>query len=144
MTTTEQHMVADFGTRDLVGTDRATTLREAARLLRSCDVGALGVRDRHGLIGVFAERDLVRAIADGRDPDQATVGTAMSVPPVTARPEDRILEVSLMMLERRIRHVPLLDAGGREWGMLSLRDLLRPMLIPAIEAPIASDGDGGG
>lgn len=142
MTTTEGRMVAEYGTPELIGTDRSTTLREAARVLRTADVGALGVRDRHGLIGLFAERDLVRAIADGRDPDQATVGTSMSVPPVTARPEDRVLEVSLLMLDRWIRHVPLVDADGREWGMLSLRDLLRPLLVQAIEAPIAAPGGG--
>jgi CBS domain-containing protein len=140
--TTERRMVADYGTHELIGTVPSATLREAARLLRSADIGALVVRDHHGLVGLFAERDLVRALADGRDPDQATVGTAMSVPAVTARPEDRVLEVALLMLDRWIRHVPLVDADGHEWGMLSLRDLLRPLVVQALEAPIGAPGGG--
>lgn len=141
MTTTERRLVSDYGTPDLIGTEPSTTLREAALLLHNADVGALVVRDRHGLVGVVTERDLVRGLANGRDPDQATVGSSMSVPPITARPEDRVLEVALLLLDRGIRHLPLVDADGREWGMLSLRDLLRPLIVQALEAPI--DGGGG-
>lgn len=137
-----RHPVSEHATAELVGTDRWTTLRDAARVMHDSDIGALAVNDGATLVGVFAERDLLRAAAAGEDLDAATVGSWMSVPPVTARPDDPVLDVALMMLDRWIRHVPLVDGFGRERGMVSLRDLLRPLLLQAMTPPERIDASG--
>ena len=108
------------------------TLRAASRLMHTTSIGALGVRGPHGLVAVLSERDVLDALAQGADPDVATVGQHMSSTMVVARPGDTLLDVALVMLEDGIRHVPVVDEYGRDSAMASLRDLLRPMVLESM------------
>ena len=55
------------------------TLRQAAEKMRSLDVGTLPVFEGDDLVGVISEHDItVRAVADGRDPNEAKVRDAMT------------------------------------------------------------------
>lgn len=124
--------ITSIGHGPVVAVGAACTLREAARLMRSEGIGALGVRGENGLVAIFSERDLLDALATGADPDQATVGEHMSMTMIAARPHDTLLDVALLMLDDGIRHVPVVDDFGRDQAMVSLRDLLRPMLLQAM------------
>jgi CBS domain-containing protein len=121
------------------------TLRAAAQQLYTDTIGALAVQGGEGIVGVLSERDVVDALARGADPDVATVGEHCSHPVVTARPGDPVLDVGLQMLDGGIRHVPLVNEFGRPEGMVSLRDLLRPLILQAMTPhervePGAADG----
>jgi len=48
----------------------------------------------------------------------------MTTPPITIRPEDRLATAWRIMRARRIRHLPVVDGGGRLVGLVSHRDLL--------------------
>jgi CBS domain-containing protein len=61
--------------------ERSATLRSAAIALRDGGVGTLAVMDGSSVGGVVSERDIVRALADGADPDQAEVMDVMSEQP---------------------------------------------------------------
>ena len=111
------------------------TLREAARVLHSETIGALVVQGEHGLIGVLTERDIVDGIARGVDLDIARVQEHLSAPIMSLRPEDTVLDVALQMLDAGTRHLPVVDDLGRPQGMVSLRDLLRPLVIQALTPP---------
>lgn len=119
----------------LVTIDPGATLRGAAHQLYADTIGALAVEGEEGIVGVFTERDLVDAIARGADPDRATVADHLSSPVVTARPGDPVLDVALQMLDGGIRHIPLVDDVGRAQGMVSLRDLIRPLVLQAMTPP---------
>ncbi len=111
------------------------TLRDAARWLRRDSIGALAVQGEHGLVGVFAERDLVDAAAHHVDLDTARVEDHLSRPVITARADDTVLDVALQMLDAGTRHLPMVDDLGRPQGMVSLRDLLRPLILQAMTPP---------
>ena len=77
------------------------------------------------IIGVFSERDLVRAIAKtGAAALKSAVADSMSRHVVTARPSDTIEETMSRMTDRRIRHLPVVD-GGRLTGVVSIGDLVK-------------------
>jgi CBS domain-containing protein len=139
-------------TRDLAATiahgplltiSPAATLREAAHTLYSSSVGALGVEDEHGLVGVLTERDVIDALALGADVDVAIVQQHLSTPVMSARPEDTVLDVALQMLDAGTRHLPVVDNLARPQGMVSLRDLLRPLLLQAMTPPEVEVGGAG-
>jgi CBS domain-containing protein len=98
------------------------TLLEAARRMRSLDVGALAVLDGDVLRGIITERDLVQAMSDEADPRSTLVTSYMSTGPVTATPDDDSAQVVRRMLEAGVRHLPVMEAG-RVVGMVSIRDL---------------------
>jgi CBS domain-containing protein len=131
---------ADHGHSPLISIEPSATLRDAARLLEAEAIGAAAVMDGTKLIGVLSERDIARALAHEADPDADLVDAWMTSSPVTARPDDPILEVALQMLDDGIRHLPLVDRYGKATGMISLRDIERPLLLQAMTPPPRAGG----
>lgn len=111
------------------------SLRSAAGAMVDRGVGAAVVGSTRQPVGLVAERDLVAAVARGMDLDRTHVRRIMTEFVVEAAPDDRVLEAVLTMLDRHIRHLAVRE-GGRIVGMVSIRDLLRPMIVQAL----AGDG----
>jgi CBS domain-containing protein len=129
--------VSTLGHGPLVTIAPDATLRMAAHQLYADTIGALAVQGREGLVGVLSERDVVNALARGADPDTATVAEHLSTPVITARLGDPVLDVALQMLDVAVRHLPLVDEFGHAQAMVSLRDLLRPLVLQAMTpAPV--------
>ena len=104
---------------------KAATVAEAVREMNEKGVGALLVMDGHKPAGIFTERDVLRRIVDAdRDPALIRVAEVMTRQLVTIGPESRIDEAMGIMTERRLRHLPVLDAG-EVVGMVSSGDLMR-------------------
>jgi CBS domain-containing protein len=75
------------------------------------------------LIGIFTERDVLRAAASGESLATSTIGQWMTKDPVTA-PADTTTEAAVeTMLANGFRHLPVVDAE-RVVGVVSLRDVL--------------------
>lgn len=113
----------------IVGPD--ATLRDVARTLLEGSVGAAIVGTLHDAVGVISERDVITRLAQGVDPDTTTAEDAMTSAIAAARPDDRLLDVAALMFGDGIRHVPVIDEAGRVSGMVSVRDLLGPLLVEA-------------
>jgi CBS domain-containing protein len=105
------------------------TLREVARSLYLDDVGAAVVSDGKTVLGIISERDVVRQLALDDDPDKTVTSKAMTRHIATARPEDSLLDVVFQMVDASVRHIPVVDADGDVVGMVSIRDVLRPLLL---------------
>ena len=124
---------------DVLTIEPTVTLSEAARVMRRRDVGAAVVYEGGELVGIFTERDLLRAIADSRHPDLHHVRTYMTPNPVTLRPDDLPSEAAQIMGERKFRHIPVLE-DGQLIGMVSIRDLVGSGLrIHSADAHVGSD-----
>lgn len=118
--------VESYASREfLVTVKPGTTLRDAARALYENGVGSLLVVGDDGtLVGIFTERDLVKAVAQGASLD-SSIDSYMTPKPVTVNPKDSIWKALDMMIEYGIRHIPVVDDKGRLVGVVSMRDLLR-------------------
>ncbi len=113
-----------------VGADE--TLRAVARTLSSEGVGIALVSKEGKLAGVISERDVVAALAGGADADECLAGEVMHEGFVSVRPEDSVYDAAAQMLDLGIRHLPLVDRYGSPTGVVSLRDLVRPLLVEAL------------
>ncbi len=121
----------DLVTRDTVFVDLDDSLRVAARLLWEHDVGLLVVGTAERAEGVLSERDVSGAVAVGLDLDATSVREAMADAVVTAAAADPAYDLALQMLDRGIRHLPVTD-DGLVVGVVSLRDLIRPLVVGAL------------
>jgi CBS domain-containing protein len=100
------------------------TLVEAAGLMRELDVGALPVLENGELAGMLTDRDLVvRAIADGRDPNETPVRDAMSPSAMFVLADQEVEEAVRVMQQRQVRRLPVLDRARRLVGIVSLGDI---------------------
>ncbi|HKH88395.1 MAG TPA: CBS domain-containing protein, partial [Acidimicrobiales bacterium] len=74
------------------------------------------------IAGIVSERDLVRALADGVDPDTGRVADVMSHDPRYLTLADHVVTAVEMMLDAGIRHLPVIEEGELV-GIVSIRDL---------------------
>ena len=134
--------VRDVATKVVVAVGPEQTVREAARLMAECNVGSAVVQDAEDLAGILTERDVLRAVARGDEPERTLVADIMTRDVVTVGPDWDVQEAAAEMARRRIRHLLVYD-GGQLLGVLSVRDVL-PALLPGetATAPGRSAGQG--
>jgi CBS domain-containing protein len=101
------------------------TLRQAAQQMARRRVGAAVVMDPEGEgPGIFTERDLLRSIAEGQDPDAELVGDHLTAELVLAEPDWSLEEAAVAMVRGGFRHLVVVE-GGETVGVLSVRDIVR-------------------
>jgi CBS domain-containing protein len=117
-----QH-VSDIMTSPPVTVEPQTSVTAVARIMRDQDLGAVLVSDGDDLRGLVTDRDLVvRALAEGGDPEQTTVAGACSEDLVTVTPEDELDRAIELMREHSVRRIPVVESG-HPVGILALADL---------------------
>ncbi|MFP3944960.1 MAG: CBS domain-containing protein [Alphaproteobacteria bacterium] len=105
------------------------TLCDAARKLTELGIGAVVVvNEDDALMGVFSERDIVRALAEhGPDSLQHAVRDFMSDKVVTCTETDTVSTLSELMTDRRVRHIPVMRKGELV-GIVSIGDVVKRRL----------------
>jgi len=99
------------------------TVYKALELMAEKNVGALPVVQADQLIGVFSERDYARkGILQGRASKDTAVAELMSSPVITVTPETTINECLSLMVDRRIRHLPVVE-DERLIGIVTIGDI---------------------
>jgi CBS domain-containing protein len=107
---------------DLVTVTPMTTVAEAAQVMSLRRVGAALVVDGDQLLGIFTERDIVRALAAEHDAATHDVAEWMTKDPFTRDADAPAHETLALMLAKGFRHVPVTEEG-RLVGIVSMRDL---------------------
>lgn len=101
------------------------TLREAARAMTARGVGAAVVVDPEAPgPGVITERDILRSVAAGEDPDRELVASHLTAQLTFASPEWSLEQAAIAMVRGGFRHLVVVNGGELE-GMLSMRDIVR-------------------
>jgi CBS domain-containing protein len=102
-----------------------TSVARAAGVMREQDVGDVLVAYDCDLFGVLTDRDIVvRALAEGRDPAETTVGSVCTPPPVATLAPDDTTDLAMGLMRRHaVRRLPVVERGGCPVGMVSLGDL---------------------
>lgn len=128
--------VADVMTSASVTESPHDSLRSAAETMWKQQTGSLLVMDGDRLIGIITERDVMKAVARGRDVDATPVSEIMTRDVLTVSPQASLHEAARQMAARWIRHLPVVD-GGAVTGVVSQRDLV------GIFAALVQDETGG-
>jgi CBS domain-containing protein len=119
--------VRDLMTVDVPLTTLNTPVSDAARVMRSSDKDSLIVFDLGRAIGIVTERDIIRKItAEGLDAMRVHVSEIVSSPLITIDPDKSARQAARLMLERKIRHLPVVKEG-RLIGMITLADFAKHM-----------------
>ena len=118
--------------------DKDSSVGAAIQLLKERKIRRLPVVHGHDLVGIVTDRDLKEA-----QPSKATsldiwelhflldklkVSEVMSTDLATIRPDDTIEKAAMIMLERKIGGLPVLDASGALVGMITQGDVFRALV----------------
>ncbi len=128
----------------------SATVAEAVQVMAEEGVGAVAVVEGGSLRGIFTERDVMfRVVLPGRRPTDTRMSEVMTTPAETTVDETAYEDALNFMLERHIRHLPVLGADGQLQGMLSIRNLLEHMVedlqreLHSLDQYLSNDGPGG-
>jgi len=116
--------VRDVPPGRLLSVEPQTSLAQVAKKMRGDDADSVAVMSEGRLLGIITERDLVRAIADGIDPQQTKADVVMSADPATVTDDEEVAVVAVKMMRLGIRHLPVVDSKGAPVGLISARDLV--------------------
>jgi len=123
---------------------------EAVETMAEHSVGAVAVVDNGQLLGIFTERDvMMRVVLRHRNPRDTHVGEVMTSPAETITGETTEEDALVHMVERHVRHLPIVNAQGLLTGMLSVRNLLEHRIdelareVHSLNQYLSNDGPGG-
>jgi CBS domain-containing protein len=121
--------VSDIMTPDPACCKPDDSLETAVKLMIDFDCGEIPVVEDVNTcmpIGVVTDRDIVcRTVGKGLNPLEMTVSDCMSTPLISVMPDHSLDQCSEIMEENQIRRVPVVDAGGKCVGIVSLADIAR-------------------
>jgi len=118
---------SDVMTKDVVTCTPENTIVEAARLMKTEDIGPILIVDNETsrtLVGIITDRDIVlKVVAEGQDPNTARVGDAMSKKLVTSRANDDVDVAMQAMAQFQLRRIPVVEDNMRLVGIISQADV---------------------
>jgi CBS domain-containing protein len=115
--------VEEIMTRDPRTVNASDTIVDAARVMNESDIGDVIVVDGDQIQCIVTDRDIVvRAIAEGRDPQSTSVSDVCTPSVETIEPGASVDDALRKMREADIRRLPVVQ-DGRPVGILSLGDL---------------------
>ena len=131
----------------------AASVFHAVSVMAREGVGAVAVVEKTGrgeVQGIFTERDvMLRVVQKGLNPLEAKVRDVMTSPVEAASEETTAGEALALMLERHLRHLPIVSSEHRLLGMLSIRNLLEHQVqdlkreLDSLDQYLSNDGPGG-
>jgi CBS domain-containing protein len=102
----------------------SASVLDAALVMNEHKTGSLVVIEGTTVHGIITERDILRkVVGERRDAGQTPVREVMTADVICCRLHTTIEEARGVMKNRRIRHLPVVDDGGRLCGLISIGDL---------------------
>ncbi|MCS7106552.1 MAG: CBS domain-containing protein [Acidilobaceae archaeon] len=114
-------LVSELLRREPVKVSPLHSIAEASRVMVENKVGSVLVVEGERLVGIFTERDLLRAVAAGA-PLDSPVQAFMSRNLITVSPRDTVYRAIELMTTHNIRHLPVVE-GDKLVGVISIRDV---------------------
>jgi CBS domain-containing protein len=115
--------VEEVMTRDPRTVSPSDSIVDAARVMNEADIGDVIVAEGDEIKSIVTDRDIVvRAIAEGRDPQSTTVSDVCTPSVETIEPSASVDDALRKMREADIRRLPVVE-DGRAVGIVSLGDL---------------------
>jgi CBS domain-containing protein len=100
------------------------SVTDAARKMKTLNVGVLPVRDGNKLVGIITDRDIViRAMAESDQSGRMSVKEAMTADITYCFSEDTIEDAAHIMSEKKVRRLVVLDSSNKPTGIVSLGDI---------------------
>ena len=115
-------VIRDVMSTELTSVSPSTTVADAATMMSTRQVGSALVLDGEKLIGIFTERDVLRAVGSDFDAEHHAVTEFMTKEPKSIGPEVDTHEALEAMFAFGFRHLPVLE-DGRVVGVVSMRDV---------------------
>ncbi len=134
----------------LITVESSMSVFEAVQAMAQKKIGAVVVMEGNVAVGICSERDIMfRVVVEKRDPENTPINDVMTAPLITISRRSTADDALKLMLDKHIRHLPVIDVDGTMAGMISIRNLLHEKVaeltdqLDSLEAYFTADGSGG-
>ena len=112
--------------RKICSISKDQSVRQALILMSEKNIGAIIVVDNNDFpVGIFSERDYARkVILKGKNSKNTLLDEVMTKELITVTKDHKIDQCMEIMVEKRIRHLPVLE-NKKIIGIISIGDLLK-------------------
>jgi CBS domain-containing protein len=114
--------ISEVMTQGVVTADSGDTLQHVGELMRDHNVGSVVICENGRAIGVITDRDLALAVVADRINPNSSAGDHASRPIVTGEVEMDLEEAVALMIQHRIRRLPVTEGDGLV-GIVTIDDL---------------------
>ena len=123
-----KHCIEDVIIRKVITIDSEASVKDATEKMKQHSTSCLVVLSENRIDGILTTRDLIsRVVARGLEPGKVRVTDIATRPVIMMRPETPLEEAIKIMLQRKIKKIPLIsgdDGNTRLYGLLSLTDII--------------------
>ena len=131
-------LVKNWMSKDVITVNAEDSMQDAGYLLREHKINVLPVMEKESLVGIVTDRDLKKA-----SPSDATtldmhellfliskikVGDLMKTPVITIPPDYTVEEAAVILLEKKISGLPVVDEKNQLVGIITRSDLFRVLI----------------
>lgn len=122
----ETHLeeIGDYMTSPVIAIDSESSVKQAAQLMHSKQIGSLLVKKNAEFVGMVAESNLShKIVAEGLDPETTKVSKVMTHDLLMMERSKNVEEANIFMARNKIRHLCVTE-NGKIVGVLSVKDLV--------------------
>lgn len=126
-------IVRDVMNKNVVVAEPEITIKEAAGIMSQYHIGSLVILKNKKIVGIITERNILIAVAHGKDAELTTVEEVMSKDVITVAPDKTVEDAVNLMIEHKIKKLPVVD-GDKLIGIITASDIIvvEPKLIEGI------------
>src|SRR5438132_399957 len=112
--------ISEIMSRNVKCISSDTTIKDAAELMRSLDVGFLPVCEGDHPVGTLTDRDItIRHVADGQNPYRVKARDIMTTSVFSCYDDQDVEEVGRYMQEHEVKRVLIYDRAHQLAGVVS-------------------------
>lgn len=116
-------LVGEIMNRKVKVIDINATVKEAAEIMNRHRIGSLIVMENNELKGIITERDLLKTLAEGKEPDTVSVKDIMTKDVIVISPNTDIEDAAEIMTRHKIKKLPVVSKGILV-GIVTASDLI--------------------
>jgi len=126
-------IVKDVMNQEVVVAKPETNLREASKVMSRLHIGSLIIAEKEKIAGILTERNILIAVAEGKDPEATSVKEIMTKKVVTIEPDKKLEDAVKLMTENKIKKLPVVK-DEKLVGIITCSDIavVEPKLIESI------------
>ncbi len=121
--------------KNVVIAKKDITLKEATEVMTKLHIGCLLIIENKKILGIITSSDILKAIANDKNPNTVLAEEIMSKNVVTIDPDKKIEDAVDMMIKNRIKKLPVVSDDRIE-GIITASDII--VVEPKLIATVAS------
>jgi len=126
-------LVKDVMNKNVVVAKSDVTIREATKVMNKFHIGSLVVLKEEKIAGILTERNVLTAVANGKDADATAIEDIMTRKVVTIDPDETVEAAVDLMTQHKIKKLPVVEDNKLK-GIITASDIVvvEPKLIASV------------